>query len=415
MDVNDLYRTDDSGSSYWTSLITIISSGSLLSAVASKQTSSSSIIDLLRRVHWVTYEEIVSLLVKNGLDVNHMDSSGSFALKIASADGNTELAELLLKFRAKVNLQDKEGVSSLMEASSRGSMCMVRLLARYRASIDLQDKKGWPALMFAVTYGHVEIILYLLERGAQINLQDINGTSLLMLSCFSGDLWVTKILLAHDAIVNLQNKERITALMMSSYNGHTLIAELLLMKYEADIDIRTDIGRTALNFSEEMNHQEVTKLLTKYGARARDGRILGKRSHMLDPTIISAVYTSPSAQAEARELEVIKRILRALSPGDSSDPTLLPYELDVSPELRDAYRVLFPLAYKWEDIGALLKFGSHSLKEIKYNCDGVAITCLREMLHKWLKRAFPAPTWGELKEVVEHVTYGDRPHKSART
>ena len=38
-DVSDLYRTDDSGLSYWSSLITIISSGSLLSAAVSKQSS----------------------------------------------------------------------------------------------------------------------------------------------------------------------------------------------------------------------------------------------------------------------------------------------------------------------------------------------------------------------------------------
>ena len=62
--VDDLYRTYD-GLSYWSCLITIISSGYLLSVSTSQL-----IRDLLCKVDWSKYEEIISLLVEEGLDIN---------------------------------------------------------------------------------------------------------------------------------------------------------------------------------------------------------------------------------------------------------------------------------------------------------------------------------------------------------
>ena len=166
-DVSDLYRTDGSGLSYWCSFVTIIGSGSFLSATASKQTSSD--VDLLHKVNWDKYSRLISILTENGLDVNHKDSSGSLALNIACREGHTDLVSLLLKCRADVNLQDGEGLSSLMEAVSCGHLEICLLLFRYRAKVNLQDSKGWSALMLAVTAGHIDFVLLLLERRAEIN------------------------------------------------------------------------------------------------------------------------------------------------------------------------------------------------------------------------------------------------------
>ena len=161
-DVSDLYRTDANGLSYWCSFVTIISSGSFLSATASKQTSSD--VDLLHKVNWDKYSRLISILTEKGLDVNHKDSSGSLAFNIACREGHTDLVSLLLKCRADVNFQDGEGLSSLMEAVSCGHLEISLLLFRYRAKVNLQDSKGWSALMLAVTAGHIDFVLLLLER-----------------------------------------------------------------------------------------------------------------------------------------------------------------------------------------------------------------------------------------------------------
>ena len=261
LEMVSLLTEHGSGSSYWCNLIRVISSGSLLSEAASKQ-ASSKVINLLRKENW---PKIIRLLTENGLDVNHQDSSGSFALGIASREGHTDLVRLLLQREAGVDLRDGEGISSLMEATSGGHLEICRLLLRYLAKVDLLDSKGWSALMVAVAADNVDLVLVLLERGAQINLQDKSGTSSLMLSCLAGYTHVTKVLLGHGAEVNLQNSDGITALMMSCYNGHTEIVELLINS-GADISIMTSIGMTALRVSTDNGHKDITKLLIEYGA-----------------------------------------------------------------------------------------------------------------------------------------------------
>ena len=402
--VSDLYRTDDSGSSYWCSLITIISSGSLLSAAASRKTSN--IADLLCHVNWVKYSSILLLLIKSGLDVNHRDSSGSFALGIASREGHTNLVSLFLKSRANVNLQDKEGISSLMMATVSGHREICCLLLKYNAKIDLLDNKGWSVLMFAVADGNTELVVLLLERGAEINLQDTSGTSSLMLSCFIGDMRVTKVLLGHGADINLQNEQGITALMMSSYNGHTEIVELLL-DHQADVRVMTTIGMTALRFSTENGHIQVKKLLIE----CCDVQITRKRSvSTRDSGKITATAVKYDSSSQEARLEKIEQILQSLTaflqnqPTDRGTPTLRSekaIKLSEKPTLPDAFRALCPLAYDWQNIGILLNLENNSLKEIDMNCKGKAKDCLRETLSLWLVRAIPPPTWEELAEAVE--------------
>ena len=123
--VQDLYRTDSSGSSYWCSLITIITSGSLVKT--SKHTESG-VFNALRHVDWHKYLELVSLLIDSGLDVNHQSRSGTFALGIASSEGHTDLVRLLLKHKPDVNLKDGEGIFSLMQAVSSGHVEICRPL-----------------------------------------------------------------------------------------------------------------------------------------------------------------------------------------------------------------------------------------------------------------------------------------------
>ena len=430
-DVSDLYRTDASGLSYWCSFVTIISSSSFLSETASNKTSSD--VDLLHKVNWDKYSRLISILIENGLDVNHKDSSGSLALNIACREGHTDLVSLLLKCRADVNFQDGEGLSSLMEAVSCGHLEICHLLFRYHAKVNLQDSKGWSALMLAVTAGHIDFVLLLLERRAEINLQDASGTSSLMLSCFSGDTHVTKVLLGHGADANLQNEDGITALMMSSYNGHTEIVELLL-EYGADLCVMTSNGMTALRVSIDNGHKEVTKLLIEHGANRRVTSSLSvcrKRTvSARDSTLIRTRVTQDSDTSRLEsKLERMEQILQSLLHNQNIHPTTT-YDdaatasssrqdpaitistssdseecvigLHERPTLHNAHVAIRDIAYDWKDIGRHLKLTNYLLKEIYHDSDGTANNCLLLMLKKWLKHAI-SPTWEELAEAVENT------------
>ena len=411
MDVGDLYRTDNSGLSYWSSFITIVSSGSLLSAVAS----SHDLTDLLCQVDWSQTEEILSILLDKGLDVNYKDRSGSFALGIASSEGHTKLVEYLLRSgQAKVNQQDEEGVSSLMQATAGGFTKICHLLLSHRAKLDLQDKKGWSALMFAVAGGYMGLVVDFLGKGSQANLQDECGTSPLMLSSFTGHIHITKVLLAYDADPNLQNNEGITALMMGSYNGHMDVVELLI-RHGADMEAQTCIGKTALQFSSNKDHHEVTKLLVEYGARQKRSSALGKRKPCVRDSYTvmnenSISYGISSTQLEER-LDRMEQILQTLLQHQVSNSAVAsPAEkhakmISAKPTLRETCALLTSIAYDWHNIGIQLNLENDSLKGIRYDCQGVAKDCLREMLSQWLNRAIPPPTWQELAEALEIVDH----------
>ena len=374
VNVSDLYRPDDSGSSYWCNLIRVISSGSLLSEAASKQVSSK-VISLLRRENWA---KIIRLVTENGLNVNHKDDSGSFALGIASREGHTDLVRLLLQREAGVDLRDGEGISSLMEATSGGQLEICRLLLRYRAKVDILDNKGWSALMVAVAADNVDLVLMLLERGAQINLRDESGTSSLMLSCLAGYTRVTKVLLGHGAGVNLQNSDGITALMMSCYNGHTEIVELLINS-GADISIMTSIGMTALRVSTDNGHKDITKLLIEYGASdclytnpSRKIPLSMKDIPIISPRI---VVDSPD-KLEAR-LDRMENILQTLLQFQGTHHVSNKLrKIDLKPTLGDCLRILLPIAYDWKTIGTLLEVEHHSLETIKRDNMGISKDCL---------------------------------------
>ena len=366
IDASDLYRPDDSGSSYWCNLIRVISSGSLLSETTSKQ-ASSEVISLLHRENW---PKIIRLLTDNGLDVNHQDSTGSFALGIASREGHTDLVRLLLQRESGVDLRDGEGISSLMEATSGGHLEICRLLLHYRAKVDMLDSKGWSALMVAVAADNVDFILILLERGAQINLQDESGTSSLMLSCLAGYTRVTKVLLGHGAEVNLQNGDGITALMMSCYNGHTEVAKLLINS-GADISIVTSIGMTALRVSTDNSHKDITKLLIEYGAGdhlytnpSRKRPLSMRDIPFISPGIVAHVHDK--LEARLNQIENILQTLLQLQ-GTQHVPTVSNKlrKVELKPTLRDSLRILLPIAHDWKTIGTLLGVELHSLETIK--------------------------------------------------
>ena len=334
--------------------------------------------------------------------MNHQDRSGSFALGIASSRGHTDLVRLLLQREAGVDLQDGEGTSSLMEATSGGHLEICRLLLRYRAKVDLLDSKGWSALMVAVVAGNVDLVLMLLERGAQINVQDRSGTSSLMLSCLAGYTRVTKILLGHGAEVNLQNSDGITALMMSCYNGHTEIVELLINS-DADISIMTSIGMTALRVSTDNGHKDITKSLIKYGASDRlyTNAFTKRPLSMRDIPIISPRIVVDSRDRLEARLDWTEKILLQLQ--GNLHVSNKSRKIDLKPTLGDCLRILLPIAHDWKTIGTLLEVEHHSLETIKRDNMGISKDCLRVLLHQWLDRVSPPPTWEELAEAVEHT------------
>ena len=108
--------------------------------------------------------------------------------------------------------------------------------------------------------------------------------------------------------------------------------------------------------------------------------------------------------------DTLQTLLKLL--GTQHVPTLLnKSRMELKPTLGDCLRILLPIAHDWKTIGTLLGVEHHTLDIIKRDNIGISKDCLRDMLHQWLDRVSPPPTWEELAEAVEDTEYQTIAHK----
>src|SRR3972149_140114 len=80
-------------------------------------------------------EVLISLLIKNGANVNQADNDGTTPLYIASRYGHVEVISLLLNNGANVNQVDNVRFSPLHVASSNDYVKVVHLLLKFNGKL----------------------------------------------------------------------------------------------------------------------------------------------------------------------------------------------------------------------------------------------------------------------------------------
>ena len=133
-------------------------------------------------------------LLKNGVDVNERNASGS-ALTHAVGNGNFKIVSILLEAGADINVASDGGMTALMWASLKGYTDIVAtMLLQTGADINVRSWNGNTALMWAGYKGHKEIVLMLLDAGADISIHDRDGFTALELATISGHAEIVSLL-----------------------------------------------------------------------------------------------------------------------------------------------------------------------------------------------------------------------------
>ena len=115
--------------------------------------------------------QVVTLLLQAPqLLLDAADGSGGTALMACALNGRDEIASLLLQRGAQVNAVDHSGASALMRASSKGHTKVAELLLAHRAAVDMADSDSETALHAASYAGHIEIAALLIRNGASGNI-----------------------------------------------------------------------------------------------------------------------------------------------------------------------------------------------------------------------------------------------------
>lgn len=186
-------------------------------------------------------DKTAGVLIGRGADPNLRDARGNAPLHLALKKDKTELFELLLEKGADVNVPGRAGPKTddqtvLYLAVARNDEELVRDLLKRGADPNRADSLGALPLVEAVLAPRLnpEIIRMLIEKGADVNKREpeSDGTALIFLA-------------TNDRAASSARAE----------------AARLLLAAGADKSVKTNKGRTALDWARQKKHRELVELL----------------------------------------------------------------------------------------------------------------------------------------------------------
>jgi len=130
----------------------------------------------LHRAALCGLDDLVSLLLDKGVDVNGQVKDGETALIAAVSKGQIEVVSILIQHGANLDLIDYKGRTALIHAVLlMDNEVIIKLLVEHKANLNIQDVFGRTALIYAVREPQPEIIRFFLEQATDIKIADDNG------------------------------------------------------------------------------------------------------------------------------------------------------------------------------------------------------------------------------------------------
>lgn len=221
--------------------------------------------DLMDAVQENNLEKAIKAF-QDGATINDIKQNGFSSLLIYSAlnHGNFEIFKLLIEKGDDVNAATKEGWTVLMAVVQEEDIDKVKLLLSKEVSINPQNNAGLTALMVAVNHRNIEMIKLLLRSGADINTKDKIGYSAL------AEIFTHKN--GSGNIGHNKEGEKIDVIYVNPEVEYAKdnqicfeIAKLLIAN-GADINSRTNRGKTILKMAADEQNVELVNYLKSKGA-----------------------------------------------------------------------------------------------------------------------------------------------------
>ena len=136
-------------------------------------------------------------------------------------------------------------------------------------SIDVEAKEGvygWTCLMTAAYNGHLSICRLLIDKGAQLEAKsDVDCFTPLHLAAMQGHVEVVRLLCDRGADVEARRESGYRPLHYAAEDGHLSVVKELIEVRNADVNARTDNGRTALMNARQRNKPDIASFLVSHG------------------------------------------------------------------------------------------------------------------------------------------------------
>lgn len=185
----------------------------------------------------------------DGIVGDNADASANDANERRQAAAEVEVAKV------------KIDAGEFLDNALNGKIDAVRQAIEAGVDVNLTDEQQRTALLFASFNGHTSVVKLLLDNGAQLSQRDAMGRTALMFASTGDNTETVELLLEKGSDVNAVDAgEGFTALMHAAAEGHVDVVKVLL-KYNADPDMRDVDGDSARDFATQNRHVAVAQLL----------------------------------------------------------------------------------------------------------------------------------------------------------
>ncbi|KAK1756662.1 putative ankyrin repeat-containing protein [Echria macrotheca] len=296
-------------------------------------------------LHCITYEtssEMIALLLKAGANAELFDSGGNTPLAIAARQQNTAAAQCLVEHGASVNASDGRNISPFLAACSFGDLEMVRIMhTKAMDPVDVDRRypnDQWTAINSALLRDNreagYEITRYLLEEcHARVDVPTMYWSGALEIACLRSTPDMIRMLIEkYDADVNVKDNAGRTPLHFALYNTREHVEPLL--EHGADLDAVDIINRTALHCAVLSGQLDVVRLVLD----KRPGLVDQKDLHEWTP-LLWALRMKWSYGNDYWNIiqELLSRGARRLVRGQGIDRTWTPIKTATYYGLNNAY------------------------------------------------------------------------------
>ncbi len=237
--------------------------------------------------------DAVSVLLRQGADVNSPAVDGTTALHWAVYRDDREMADWLLDAAADVNVANRYGATPLSLACTNANPEMVERLVMAGADPNAAPS-GEPALLTCARTGRVKAVAALLAHGADVNATDSwRGQTALMWAAGENHAASVQLLIERGADVRVtatgtrprsrgrgdpslaDDRDRFTALFFAAREG-SLESARVLVNAGADVNKTVVGGASVLRSAIDTRHYPVAALLLDRGADPNAGDSRGE-------------------------------------------------------------------------------------------------------------------------------------------
>ena len=236
---------------------------------------------------------IGALLLKNGINVNAVDTFGDPAINWAAYYGHTAFARLLLQHGASMDISSKHGsaldvamkqwqddlveflishgagesldselAQKMVKAVKSNNLSMLQEVLSQGVSPDQKDEAGNPILVVAASRGYPDMVGTLLDAGADVDQLNRVGQTAISRAAYFGHYNIVRELISAGASVNEAGTQYNLTPLISAATGGQVETGRLLIDFGALVDDQDAInGFTPLMFATAYGHVDFVKLL----------------------------------------------------------------------------------------------------------------------------------------------------------